>query len=130
MKVKTYQHESLQEGLEDIKRDLGSDALILGTRSVSVRPKFGLFKKPAWEITAGVEEKKVEAPSPAASRQPLPKGEGQGLKQNPLPLGEGGPQGGVRAASAPAPARDQRMETLIEEIGDLKKSFRTLSKAM
>src|SRR5438477_494334 len=61
MKVKTYKHESLQEGLEDIKRDLGSDALILGTRSVSVRPKFGLFKKPAWEITAAVEEKSVGA---------------------------------------------------------------------
>ena len=42
MKVKTYKHESLQEGLEDIKRDLGGDALILSTRSVSVRPKFGL----------------------------------------------------------------------------------------
>jgi flagellar biosynthesis protein FlhF len=133
MKVKTYQHESLQEGLEDIKRDLGSDALILGTRSVSVRPRFGLFKKHAWEITAAVEEKKVEAPSPAASRLPLPGGEGQiskTAKQNPLAAGEGGSHGRVRVASAPAPARDQRMETLIEEISDLKKSFRTLSKAI
>ena len=57
MKVKTYKNQSLQEGLEDIKRDLGSDALILSTRSVSERPKFGLFKKQAWEITAALEER-------------------------------------------------------------------------
>ena len=29
MKVKTYKHRSLQEGLQDIKRDLGSDARVL-----------------------------------------------------------------------------------------------------
>src|SRR5438045_353106 len=65
MKVKTYKHESLQEGLEDIKRDLGDEALILSTRSVSVHRRFGLFKKAAWEITAAVEEKPVAVPAPA-----------------------------------------------------------------
>ena len=47
MKVKTYKTHSLHEGLEDIKRDLGSEALIISTRSVSVRPPYSLFKKPA-----------------------------------------------------------------------------------
>ncbi len=77
MKVKTYKTRSLHEGLEDIKRDLGSEALILSTRSVSVRPPFSLFKKPAWEITAALEEKvasKAE-PSPGATHRPLPLGE-------------------------------------------------------
>src|SRR5947208_827294 len=77
MKVKTYKTRSLHEGLEDIKRDLGSEALILSTRSVSVRPPFSLFKKPAWEITAAHEEKvasKAE-PSPGATHRPLPLGE-------------------------------------------------------
>ena len=46
MKVKTYKTHSLHEGLEDIKRDLGGDALILSTRSVSVRAPFSFFKKP------------------------------------------------------------------------------------
>src|SRR5262249_18449521 len=64
MKVKTYRNQSLQEGLEDIKRDLGGDALILNTRSVSERPKFGLFKKQAWEITAALEE---HGPKPATT---------------------------------------------------------------
>src|SRR5215469_8735238 len=70
MKVKTYQNQSLQEGLEDIKRDLGSDALILSTRSVSVRPKFGLFKKQTWEITAALEEER--APKPVTTKTPEP----------------------------------------------------------
>ena len=132
MKVKTYKTNSLHEGLEDIKRDLGSEALILGTRSVSVRPPFGLFKKPAWEITAALEEKVTSnpEPSPAAS-------------QRPLPLGEVGPReardrvrvsSSTTTAAAVAPARiiqkDPRLEELIGEIGELKKSLRSLSKAI
>src|SRR3989442_9596922 len=66
MKVKTYNTCSLHEGLEDIKRDLGSEALILSTRSVSVRPRFSLFKKPAWEITAALEEKAAAKPVPSS----------------------------------------------------------------
>ena len=137
MKVKTYKTHSLHEGLEDIKRDLGSEALIISTRSVSVRPPYSLFKKPAWEITAALEEKPAAAaeakPSLAASPRPLPKGEA------PLPLGEAGAERRVRvssstsgAAVAPArvPARDPRMDELIGEIGDLKKSLRSLSKAI
>src|SRR5215831_8309283 len=71
MKVKTYKNQSLQEGLEDIKRDLGSDALILSTRSVSERPRFGLFKRQAWEITAVLDEKEKRSNSgnDAQSRQ-------------------------------------------------------------
>src|SRR5205809_5140419 len=68
MKVKTYKTRSLHEGLEDIKRDLGSEALILSTRSVSVRPPFSLFKKPSWEITAALEEKVPELRSSPAAK--------------------------------------------------------------
>ena len=69
MKVKTYKNRSLQEGLEDIKRDLGNEALILSTRSVSERPRFSLFKRQAWEITAALDE--------AVAPQPSPSGRGQ-----------------------------------------------------
>ena len=110
MKVKTYKHQSLQKGLEDIKRDLGGDALILSTRSISVRPRFGLFKKQAWEITAGVEEKPALDPSSMF-----------GLRK---------PTAAVSPSAAAAPARDHRMDKLIDEITDLKKSFRTLSKVI
>src|ERR1700756_920229 len=110
MKVKTYKTHSLHEGLEDIKRDLGSEALILSTRSVSVRPPYSLFKKPAWEITAALEEK----PAVVAPPQPAPA---------PKPKIIAAP---TSTAVAVAPARiiqkDPRMEELIGEIGELKKS--------
>jgi flagellar biosynthesis protein FlhF len=164
MKVKTYKTHSLHEGLEDIKRDLGSEALILSTRSVSVRPPYSLFKKPAWEITAALEEKVTANPErpPAApprnGRVLSPQGEA------PVFLGESGPRGvrarqgeaaireararqgeaaindrmmvssSTPAAAAVAPARiihrDPRMDELIGEISDLKKSLRSLSKAI
>src|SRR5438874_2302008 len=148
MKVKTYKTHSLHEGLEDIKRDLGGDALILSTRSVPARPPFGLFKKPVWEITAALEEKAAAEPTPspvAASRN----GRLLSLQEEaPLAL-PALAQPRVRVASstrgataraavavAPAvaraavPARDLRMDELIGEIGDLKKSLRSLSKAI
>src|SRR5713226_8654389 len=153
MKVKTYKTQSLQEGLEDIKRDLGSEALILSTRSVPARAPFNLFRKPSWEITAALEEKTVNIPEPSPSATPT-NGRGFSLvEDSPLPLKEVAAREArtrqsealttnrVRvststtgAAAAVAPARivdkDPRMDQLIEEITDLKSSFRSLSKAI
>ncbi len=130
MKVKTYKTRSLHEGLEDIKRDLGSEALILSTRSVSVRPPFSLFKKPAWEITAALEEKVVSKPEPSP-----------GASHRPLPLGEAAAEPRVRVTGPTKPGtatavtrdrapRHSRMDELIAEISDLKKSLRLLTKAI
>jgi len=152
MKVKTYKNRSLQEGLDDIKRDLGSEALILSTRSVSLRPRFSLFRKPAWEITAALDEKLVAAAAPAP---PVPELIAAGaVYDRQQSVSEKSPAvtdrrySGSAAATAAAPAlaalapaaviekppvtvqRDQRMDTLIDEISQLKKSFRTFSKAM
>src|SRR2546422_471993 len=66
MKVKTYKTESLEEGLENIKRDLGHEALILSTRSVKVRPPYGLFKKASWEITAALDDREEVKPAAKA----------------------------------------------------------------
>jgi len=153
MKVKTYKTQSLHEGLEDIKRDLGSEALILSTRSVPVRAPFSLFKKPTWEITAALEETPAKSPEPSLGI-PSPNGRAVSLvEDSALPLAEVGPRqprirqgeglikdrtivstSRVGAAAAVAPARsvekDPRMDQLIEEITALKSSFRSLSKAM
>ena len=86
-----------------------------------MRPKLDCSKKPAWEITAAVDR---------PGRRALTRRFAASSKQKPLPAGEGGLQGRVRASAAAAPARDQRMEELIGEISDLKKSFRTLSKVI
>src|SRR5713226_1201529 len=134
MKVKTYKTQSLQEGLEDIKRDLGSEALILSTRSVPVRAPFNFFRKPTWEITAALEEKTIAqpAPSPAVARRPAPAGEvplAEIAVKDRLTVSRAAP-----AAAAVAPARivqkDPRMDQLIGEITELKNSFRSLSKAI
>ena len=142
MKVKTYKTRSLHEGLEDIKRDLGSEALILSTRSVSVRPPFSLFKKPAWEITAALEEKVVSKPEPSPGASLIEASPYRArASRPPLPLGEAAAEPRVRVTgpTKPGPAtavtrahapRDSRMDELIAEISDLKKSLRLLTKAI
>jgi len=123
MKIKTYKHRSLQEGLEDIKRDLGSEALILSTREIPVRPRFGLFKKPAWEITAAVEER-VTAPVATEKAEVAEKLAVAGITR----------AAAASAATTVAPvitsSRDPRMDALLSEISELKRSFRTLSKVI
>ena len=52
MNVKTYQTKSLQEALDNIKRDLGSEALILSTREVLPARGLGFLRKPKWEVAA------------------------------------------------------------------------------
>src|SRR2546428_2820946 len=116
MKVKAYNTCSLHEGLEDIKRDLGSEALILSTRSVSVRPRFSLFKKPAWKITAALEETVEQKPEPSL-----------GAKRQ---LRISSSTSAAVATARARTARDSRMEELIAEISDLKKSLRSLTKAI
>ena len=142
MKVKTYKTNSLEEGLENIKRELGAEALILGTRSVSSRPPFGLFKRQGWEITAALEEKTAEAAS-GGQRPPLQKeavAVGAVYDRPRSRARVPGSNGtGVELAPLPTPAvetprvilhKDTRMEELIGEIADLKKSMRSLSKAI
>src|SRR5438094_9045446 len=101
MKVKTYNTRSLHEGLEDIKRDLGSEALIWSTRSVSVRPRLSLFKKPACEITAALEEKTAAKPEPSRSASP------------------------ATVVTRARTARDPRMEERLEARSDFKRTRRS-----
>ncbi len=136
MKVKTYKTQSLQAGLDDIKRDLGSEALILSTRSVLERPRFGLFKKHAWEITAALDDARPAAEPQTAESVAGGHRPPRQFFDRPAST----PKIAAAAAAAPAPtpapappivpARDTRMDELIGEIGELKKSFRTLSKAI
>jgi flagellar biosynthesis protein FlhF len=141
MKVKTYTSPSLQEGLENIKRDLGIEALILSTRSVKVRPPYSLFKKPSWEITAALDEResqpKPSAAAPSRNAGTLSAREGLHAELGPLPQRERVGRGAAAAAVAPAPEkpkvivqRDARMDDIIGEISDLKKSLRSLSHAL
>src|SRR6267378_72903 len=101
MKVKTYKTHSLHEGLEDIKRDLGGDALILSTRSVSERAPYSLFKRPVWEITAALEEKAAAVPTPSLAAASRNNRVPTLQEEAPLALGQGAPQPRVRVSSSP-----------------------------
>ncbi|HSR50110.1 MAG TPA: flagellar biosynthesis protein FlhF [Acidobacteriota bacterium] len=57
MKIKTYRTHSVTKALEEIKNDLGSDAVILNTKRTKSRGLLGLMPKVAYEITAASEAK-------------------------------------------------------------------------
>jgi len=145
MNVKTYQSKSLQEALNHIKRDLGSEALILSTREV--RPA-RFLRKPKWEVAATAPPNPpVPVAAAAAAGAPVtatPKArlESQRSGLNPLtilpPLPKAAPKvepmnleedlakDKVRHGGLP----DRRIDLLLEEMDDLKRSVRSLGKAI
>src|SRR3954470_14755773 len=72
MNVKTYRTKSLQEALDHIKRDLGSEALVLSTREVAPRA-FSLSRRPMWEVSAAQRQESAGAVATlAAPAAPVP----------------------------------------------------------
>lgn len=59
MKVKRYIGSNTQEAMYKLKAELGSDALILNTRTVRKKGFLGFFKKPLVEIVAAIDENKL-----------------------------------------------------------------------
>jgi flagellar biosynthesis protein FlhF len=149
MNVKTYQSKSLQEALNHIKRDLGGDALILSTREV--RPA-RFLRKPKWEVAATAPTRAVpmaatataaaaaaRAPGTATSKVRL---ESQNAGVNPLtiltppqkPASKAEPmnleEDLVRDKARRSGLPDRRIDLLLEEMDDLKRSVRSLGKAI
>jgi len=61
MKIRRYMANNMQEAIQKVKMDLGSDAVILNTRKVK-RPGFLSFlRAPLVEVLASVEEEEKEA---------------------------------------------------------------------
>lgn len=56
MNLKRYRVNNIQEALQQIKKDLGPDAIIVSTRQVK-ESKFGMFGKTMLEVTAARDEK-------------------------------------------------------------------------
>ncbi|MEZ4598783.1 MAG: flagellar biosynthesis protein FlhF [Syntrophotaleaceae bacterium] len=61
MLVKVFESEDMPSALKKVKETLGSDALILSTRTV--RKGMGVFRKPLYEVTAAIDD---PAGAPAA----------------------------------------------------------------
>jgi len=149
MNVKTYQSKSLQEALNHIKRDLGSDALILSTREV--RPA-RFLRKPRWEVAATAPSTRpvsmaataAAAAGAGAPATATPKARlgSQNAGMNPLtiltPPQQLAPKAEpmnldedlVRDKARRGGMPDRRIDMLLQEMDELKRSIRSLGKAI
>jgi flagellar biosynthesis protein FlhF len=66
MKVKTYRAATLKAALEEIKRELGPDAFILGQKEIRPSSLLGRAQKPVVEVTAAVDHSSIPQTADAA----------------------------------------------------------------
>ncbi|MEW5744017.1 MAG: AAA family ATPase [Nitrospirota bacterium] len=71
MKIKKFVGKSFKEALEAVKKELGSDAIILSSKTVKAGP-FGILNKDAVEVTAAIDERGGDGPAaPQALRSDM-----------------------------------------------------------
>ncbi len=63
MRIKKFVGGSFKEALETVKRELGSDAIILSSKSLKAGP-FGMLNKEAVEVTVALDENDESSPKP------------------------------------------------------------------
>ncbi|MWV43532.1 flagellar biosynthesis protein FlhF [Paenibacillus sp. HJL G12] len=71
MRVKRYLVDTMPEAMLQIRKDLGSDAVILSTKETKIGGFLGLFRQKKIEVVAAVENEeqvKNNKPQPAAAR--------------------------------------------------------------
>jgi flagellar biosynthesis protein FlhF len=134
MNVKTYHTKSLQEALDNIKRDLGSEALVLSTREVAPSRPFGFLRKPKWEVAAAARpETTVAVATPAPKPAPVA---AAAVALAPAPartataLAEPSDMGDRPVPSRRSAPNDRRIDLLLEEMDEVKRSLKTLGKSM
>lgn len=73
MKIKRYFGNTTQEAMAKLKKELGSEAVILHTRKIKREGILGFLKKPLVEIVAAIEEpeKTTAKPKTSISKEPL-----------------------------------------------------------
>lgn len=59
MKIKKYVGDTAHDAMLKLKMELGSEAVILNTKTIRQKGIFGFFKKPLVEITAAFEDKDI-----------------------------------------------------------------------
>jgi flagellar biosynthesis protein FlhF len=75
MRVKQYVVETMPEAMLQIRKDLGSDAVILSTKEIKVGGMLGMFRKKRIEVVAAVDkEEKKQATKPVQNQfTPVPR---------------------------------------------------------
>jgi flagellar biosynthesis protein FlhF len=137
MNVKTYRTKSLQEALDNIKRDLGSEALVLSTREVVPSRPFGFLRKPKWEVAAAKPETTAAAVAtalaPASAPAPAPVA-AAAVAVAPAPTKMPKPAEPMDMDDTPGVTRrlanDRRIDLLLEEMDEVKRSLKTIGKSM
>ncbi|MCL2002672.1 MAG: flagellar biosynthesis protein FlhF [Oscillospiraceae bacterium] len=74
MNIKRYVAATMPEAMEQIKRELGRDALILSQRPLRKKGLGGLFSKPMIEVVAAYENPAEPAPPPPPKLRAAPPG--------------------------------------------------------
>jgi flagellar biosynthesis protein FlhF len=143
MNAKTYRARTIQEALDQIKRELGPEAVILSTQPIMTRNALGLRRKQNWEITAAAVK-----PEPRPEPEPVDSAfrvkDNVNIKSSVRERNRAAILGSSRDISRHAPVspphgpaiarrlrhNDSRMEELLDEITELKRSVRLIGKAM
>jgi len=60
MKIKRYMGKTTKEAMHKLKRELGTEAVILHTRKIKHPGLLGFFKKPLIEIVAALDDEKAD----------------------------------------------------------------------
>jgi flagellar biosynthesis protein FlhF len=143
MNAKTYRARTIQEALDQIKRELGPEAVILSTQPIMTRSALGLRRTQNWEITAAAVKAEAQ-PEPEAIDSSFQVKDNVNIKTSARQRNRSSILGlspdishkeSVPAPAAPAVAKrlrynDSRMEELLDEITELKRSVRLIGKAM
>jgi flagellar biosynthesis protein FlhF len=142
MNAKTYRTKTIQEALDQIKRDLGPDALILSTQSVAKRP-FRLVRRQNWEVTAaaketcaepGITQPVVQLASalikPDRAAAAVPKTQPQQRSGDVLGLGNLSAAGIAPRVASRLQSSDLRIEEVLDEVTELKRALRLITKAV
>lgn len=133
MQLQTFQGSTMAEAWQRVKTTLGSEAVILHTRTVSTKKWMGLRKVEIYEITAGRGMNVVKrqlpakpAPNPAPAARPNPyaaKGATLPPKPNPLlapnPTSAPKPAPGKQLLDSPA-VSNVAIVSLTSEVNQLK----------
>ena len=78
MKIKRYVAENLQHAIQQVKAEMGENAIILDTKRRRKGGFLGLFAQEVVEVTAGLPEAPPPRPRPPAPPAPLPREKGEG----------------------------------------------------
>jgi len=124
MLVKRYHAKDLQQAMDTIIRELGSDAVVLSNKKVRQKGFFGLFKKPMVEVMVAYDPNKIPMsrrlngtgyPKREAPAVPPPNGEATAQKGSAAPVSE--PLAAIRTAEniTHLDARIDALDTMLQD---------------